>query len=142
MDRPTQHRRRLRLAGTLVGSSLRLGAGAAGRRRRQVCRAAGVLTALGVRVVVLRPPAPWPRSGYAVVPDAGGWLADLALVTVARGAPVLRGDVPPGTTACPVTVRYRDAGGELSAERVPRTVRDVAAARDLVVEVRLQSPES
>ena len=105
-----------------------------------MCRAADVLTALGVRVVPVRPPRPWPRTGYVVVPDRTGWLADLALVTVARDAPVVRGAVPPTATACPVAIRFRDADGELTGDRVPGTLREVVAARDLVVEVRLQAP--
>jgi hypothetical protein len=142
VDPATRRLRRLRLAGTLAGHSVRtvLGPRTPTRRQRlRVCSAADVLTALGVRVRVVGPAAPWPRSGRLVVSDHTGRLGDLALATVVRGTPVLGVDVldaPPGAVLCPVEIRYRIAGGDhLPADRVPRTLIDIAAVQDLVVEV-------
>jgi hypothetical protein len=141
--RATQRRRRLRLARTLAGVSVRsalLPRGATrSRQRLQVCRAADILTALDVRVRVVGAAVPWPRLGRVVVSDHTGWLGDLALSTAVPGTPVLGRDVarvlPVGSVACPVVLRYRTAAGYLSAGDIPRTLADITAAQDLVVEV-------
>lgn len=142
VDRLTRHRRRLHLTATLAATSLRsalLPVRSARRRGRlQVCRAARILTALGVRVRVVQPPVPWPRTDRFVVPDSVSWLGDLALVTAVRGIPLAA--TSPGAVPCPVAIRYRTPEGYLDDADVPRTLADVLAARDLVVEVRLQSP--
>lgn len=48
--------------------------------RAAVCGAADVLTALGVRVEVLDPAVPWPRTGrgHLVVSNHASWLGELA----------------------------------------------------------------
>jgi hypothetical protein len=103
------------------------------RQRADVCTAADTLTALGVTVVVVAPEAAWPRSGRFVLPDATGWLADLALVTAALDrAPAADGPL----IVCPVAIRFRNAAGPLAPERVPTRIPDVVAADGLVVEVR------
>ena len=143
VDPWTQRRRRLRLARTLAGLSVRtalLPRGAArSRQRLRVCGSADVLTALGVQVRVVGSAVPWPRLGRVVVSDHTGWLGDLALSTAAPGTPVLGRHsarvLPLGSVACPVVLRYRTAGGRLAAHEVPRTLAEVTAARDLVVEV-------
>ena len=138
-----QRRRRLRLARTLAGVSVRSALlprrATRSRQRLQVCRAADILSALDVRVQVIGAGVPWPRLGRVVVSDHTGWLGDLALSTAAPGTPVLGRDparvLPVGSVACPVVLRYRTAGGHLAADDVPRTLAEVTAARDLVVEV-------
>jgi hypothetical protein len=45
----------------------------------------------------------------------------------------------PGAVPCPVVIRYRTAEGYLAPEAVPRSLTDVLAARDLVVELHLQA---
>lgn len=142
-DAWTQRRRRLRLTRTLAGSSVRsalLPRGAArSRLRLRVCRAADILTALDVRVQVIGGAVPWPRLGRVVVSDHTGWLGDLALSTAVPGMPVLgRGStrvLPAGSVACPVVLRYRTAAGYLTAREIPRTLAEITAARELVVEV-------
>jgi hypothetical protein len=142
-DRATRRRRRLRLARTLVGVSVRtrlLPAGDSRRQRRRVCGAADTLTALGVRVRVLPPVTPWPRTGRLVVSDHVGRLGDLALSTALRGAPMAGSGVravAPGSVVCPVAVRYRLEGGReyLRADQVPQTTAGIVAMRGLVVEV-------
>jgi hypothetical protein len=131
-----RHRRRLRLARTVVGHSVRARLLPVGERRRQrmrVCGAADTLTALGVRVQVIPPAIPWPRSGRFVISDHVGRLGDLAVSTAFRGAHDDDGDV-----ICPVTVRYRVEGrpGYLRPDQVPVTTTAIVAARGLVVEVR------
>jgi hypothetical protein len=141
--RATQRRRRIRLARTLAALAVRralLPRGAArSRERLRVCRSADVLTALGVRVQVVGGAVPWPRLGRMVVSDHTGWLGDLALSTAVPGTPVIGRSptraLPVGSVACPVVLRYRTAAGYLGAQDVPRTLADVTAARDLVVEV-------
>ena len=141
--RATQRRRRIRLARTLARVAVRgalLPRGASrSRQRLRVCGAADILTALGVRVQVVGGAVPWPRLGRVVVSDHTGWLGDLALATAVPGTPVLgrspARSLPLGSVACPVALRYRTAAGYLSTEEVPRTPAEVAAARDLVVEV-------
>jgi hypothetical protein len=112
-------------------------------RRAEVCRASDLLAALGVRVHVLPPPEPWPRSGRLIVSDSAGWLGDLAVTSSAAGTPVVTASIaqrvaPAGATLCPVSVRYRLEGrpGYLDPDQVPRSRADVAAWRGLVVEVR------
>jgi hypothetical protein len=140
--RATQRRRRIRLARTLAGVSVRsalLPRGAVrSRQRLRVCGSADILTALGVRVQVVGGAVPWPRLGRVVVSDHTGWLGDLALATAAPGTPVIGRStraLPVGSVACPVALRYRTADGYLARHEVPRTLAQVAAARDLVVEV-------
>jgi hypothetical protein len=108
-----------------------LPSGARRRQRLQVCGAADILTALGVRVRVVPPPIPWPRSGRFVISDHVGRLGDLALSTAFRGA------TDDGTVICPVAVRYRVEGraGYLPAHEVPQRMAAIAAMRGLVVEV-------
>ena len=130
----TRRRRRLRLARTMVGSSVRTRLLPAGERRRlrlRVCGAADTLTALGVRVQVFQPEVPWPRSGRYVISDHVGRLGDLAVSTAFRGA------TDDGDIVCPVTVRYRVEGrpGHLPAHEVPQRTAAIAAMRGLVVEV-------
>jgi hypothetical protein len=121
--------------------------------RLQVCGAANLLTALGVRVDVVQPATPWPRGrGHRLlVENTAGLLGDLALLV---GVPRTTGgwsDVADrvlplrpsrtaarstaGAVVCPVSIAYRDAAGPLLA--VPRTLNDVVAIRGLVIEVRL-----
>ena len=130
----TRRRRRLRLARTLVGHSVRARLLPATERRRerlQVCGAADTLTALGVRVQVFQPAIPWPRSGRYVISDHVGRLGDLAVSTAVRGA------TDDGTVICPVTVRYRVEGRprHLSAANVPQRTAAIVAMHGLVVEV-------
>ena len=142
-SRAARRRRQLRLARTLASAAVR-GAllprrSTRSRQRLQVCRASDILTALGVRVQVVGGAVPWPRLGRDVVSDHTGWLGDLALSTAIPGTPVLAGStvrvLPVGAVACPVVLRYRTAGGYLAAQDVPRTRAEVAATRDLVIEV-------
>jgi hypothetical protein len=141
-DPLTRHRRRVRLTATLAAASLRsalVPERAVRRRQRdQVCRAARILTALGVRVRVVQPPVPWPRTDRFVLPNSVSWLGDLALITAVPGTPLA--PTASGAVACPVTIRFRTPAGYLTADEVPRTPADVVAVRDLVVEVHLQSP--
>jgi hypothetical protein len=145
-DPTTRRIRRLRVARVLAGRSVRtvLAPRTSARRQRlRVCSAADILTALGVRVRVVGPPTPWPRSGGVVVSDHTGRLGDLALATVVRSTPVVGVDVPartvaPGAVVCPVVIRYLTEDGErLPKEQVPRTLGEAAAVRGLVVEVHL-----
>jgi hypothetical protein len=134
VDRGTRRRRRLRLARTLAGASVRtvLAPASTSRRPRVGLRsAAETLTALGIRVAVIPPPTPWPRAGRRVVADRTGWLADLAVVTA-----VLAGSSAPAPeVVCPVAVRFRTAAGYLDDAGIPRTVADVVATSGLVIEV-------
>jgi hypothetical protein len=128
----TRRRRRLRLARTLVGSSVRARLLPAGERRRlrlQVCGAADTLTALGVRVQVFQPSTPWPRTGRYVISDHVGRLGDLAVSTAVRGA------TDDGTVICPVAVRYRVGDRSLRPHEVPQRTAAIVAMRGLVVEV-------
>jgi hypothetical protein len=139
----TQRRRRLRLACTLAGVSVRSAfiprRATRSRQRLAVCRSADILTALDVRVRVVGAAVRWPRRGRVVVSDHTGWLGDLALSTALPGLPVIGRDpalaLPAGAVACPVVVRYRTADGYLDQHEVPRTVTQIVAARELVVEV-------
>jgi hypothetical protein len=142
------------LTGAAAQGLIQHRAGSRRRQRLQVCTAARVLTALGGRVHVVPPPVRWPRTGgLLVAAHDAGWLGDLALLTsVPRtlagwdrladralpfpgAGPATAGDAD---VLCPVTVTCRTAGGPLS--RLPRRLQDVAALRDLVVEVRLLAP--
>jgi hypothetical protein len=157
-DPLTQRRRRLRWSTTLAGVRARTSLIPAGSVRRrqslQVCGAAQLLTALGVRVVVVQPSVPWPRNRphRMVVSNDAGLPGDLALLTAVprtthgwayvadRVIPVrtvLRAVEPAGGDAvlCPVRVTYRTPTGPPATP--PRTLSDVAALRGLVVEVRL-----
>jgi hypothetical protein len=141
--RATQRRRRIRLARTLAGAAVRSAltprSAIRSRQRLQVCRAADILTALDVQVRVVGAEIPWPRLGRVVVSDHTGWLGDLALSTAVPGTPVLphssTRSLPLGSVACPVVLRYRTATAYLQQDEVPRTLAEVTAARDLVVEV-------
>ena len=133
----TQRRRRLRLARTLVGHSVRSRLLPTGERRRvrlQVCGAADTLTALGVRVQVVQPAIPWPRTGRYVISDHVGRLGDLAVSTAFRGA------TDDGDVVCPVAVRYRIDDRYLSAREVPHRTAAIVAMRGLVVEVHCLPP--
>jgi hypothetical protein len=135
VDHATQRRRRLRLARTLAGASVRTALASSSPRRRQrfeLCSAANTLTALGVRVAVTAPPTPWPRAGRRVVADRAGWLAGMALVTAA----LTGSSAPAPPVVCPVTVRFRTDAGYLDESEIPRTVADVVATHGLVIEVR------
>lgn len=149
-------RRCLRLAATLLANAVLgmfVSPGPTRRRQRlQVCSAARILTALGVRTQVLPPTTPWPRTrpNRLVLGTDVGWLGDLALVTAVpkttagwgeladralsgrRAEPAV---VSLDAVACPVAVRYRSDAGPL--DRVPTTVREIVAIRGLVVEVHL-----
>ena len=129
-----RRRRRLALARTVLGHSVRahlLPAGERRRQRLQVRGAADTLTALGVRVRVIPPPVPWPRAGRFVISDHVGRLGDLAVSTAFRGS------IDDGTVICPVAVRYRVEGraGYLPPHEVPRRTAAIAATSGLIVEV-------
>jgi hypothetical protein len=136
-----RRRRRLALARTVLGHSVRahlLPAGERRRQRLQVCGAADTLTALGVRIRVFPSPVPWPRTGRFVMSDHVGRLGDLAVSTAVRGA------TDDGTVICPVAVRYRVAGrpGYLREYEVPRRTAAVLALHGLVVEVHCLPPST
>ena len=155
---PAPHRR-LRLAGTLAAVGVRsaLLPRADGRRRgrAQVCGAARILTALGVRVVVLPPATAWPRAaGRLAVQGSSGRIGDLAVLTAVPrsvagwdllaerallGRPSRQADDPRGDMLLPVAVRCRPAGEAdwLDPSAVPQDLGAVLAAGGLVVEVRL-----
>ena len=151
--------RRIRLAGTLAGVGLRsvlLPRDAVRQRGRvQVCGAARLLTALGVRVQVLPPATPWPRTGgRLVVPGAPGRIGELAVLTAVPrtvpgwtalaerallGRPGTPVPVADGDVLLPVAVRFRRADGDewLDGSRVPQDVDGALALGPLLVEVRL-----
>jgi hypothetical protein len=153
-----QQQRRLRYQATLTRIRARAAMMPATSVQRrgalQVCGAANLLTALGIRVQVLQPTTPWPRdlqhrlqidnaAGVfgelallvGVPRTAAGWaeIADRVLPTRAAARPALRRVTD--AVVCPVTIGYRSATGPLPAP--PRTLTEVLAARDLVIEVRL-----
>jgi hypothetical protein len=158
-DPATRHRRRLQYAAALAGARMRasLLPGASVRRRQafQICSAARLLTALGIRVDVVQPGIPWPRhrTHRLDVTNDAGLLGDLALLTAvprtAAGWAVVADRVLPAratlrtaaesdpgdAVVCPVTITYRTAAGPLS--RPPRTQAEVIAVAGLVIEVRL-----
>ena len=153
---PAPHRR-LRLASALAAVGVRsalLPRGDGRRRgRAQVCGAARVLTALDVRVVVVLPPAAWPRSGgRLVVQGSPGLIGRLAVLTaVPRTLPgwddlaeqtlLGRAGAPAGDAdvLLPVAVRLRrsDADEWLPDGEVPGDLSEALAAPGLVAEVRL-----
>jgi hypothetical protein len=157
-DPATQQRRRLRFSATLAGVRLRASVlpAAAVRRRQalQMCSAARLLTALGIRVAVVQPDVPWPRPGTLPlrVRNEAGLLGDLALLTAVpkttvgwaavadrvlpSGATLRTAEPDPDDTRmCPVTIAYRTAAGPMAAP--PRTLAEVIAVVGLVIEVRL-----
>src|SRR3954469_20619810 len=157
VDRATQRLRRLRFTAARAGARLRsslLAKGSARRRQAwQVCSAARLLTALGVRVDVVQPATPWPRdrAQQLGVTNAAGLLGDLALLTaVPRTTPgwgaVADRVLPTGSTVataepteddavvCQVMIAYRTAAG---LSELPRTPAEVAADPGSVIEVRL-----
>jgi hypothetical protein len=155
-DPALQQRRRLRLAAALAAARLRLAvlpASAIARRQRvQLCSAARILTAAGVRVRVVQPGTPWPRHRplRLVTGTDPGWLGDLAVLTAVprtTGGWSLVADraLPAATSApataspdaalCPVVLRFRDGDRPLPA--VPRRLADVLATRRPVLEVEL-----
>jgi hypothetical protein len=118
----------------------------------QLCGAARLLTALGIRVVVVQPPVPWPRTRACRLRarNEAGLLGDLALLTaiprttpgwaavadrVLPVGPAVRCAEPEDAVLCPVTVSFRTEEGPLLD--APRTLDDVLAIRGLVLEVRL-----
>jgi hypothetical protein len=145
VDDATRRRRAHRLALALVhGSAVRC-MPRRSRRRTDVCTAAGLLTAIGARIEVRAPSAPWPRPnhGRLVVADRIGRLDDLALLTVVpdRVAGVHEADGHDGPV-CPVAVRYRtedggDPTGLLAGDDLRTTIRRALAVRGLVIEVHL-----
>jgi len=156
-DPATQQRRRLNWSVTLAGVRTRASFPAASTRRRQslqVVSAARLLTALGIRVVVVQPPTPWPRNRphLLLTRNDAGLLGDLALLTAVprttqgwdavadRVLPIrtaLRSARPDAADAviCPVEVSYRTDDGPLLPP--PRTLNEVVAIHGLVLEVRL-----
>jgi hypothetical protein len=149
--------RRLRLAGALAGAGVRsalLPRGAQHRRgRAQVCGAARILTALGVRVRVITPAAPWPRTGGRLVARGSvGRVDELAVLTavprtvtgwteLAESALLGRVAAPPprrpDDVLLPVSVGYRLDGRSLHPHHAPRGLADALAMPGLVVEVQL-----
>jgi len=140
------------LAGVRARASLAIACSVRRRQSLQVCSAARLLTALGVRVVVVQPPTPWPRerAHRLVARNDAGLLGDLALLTAVprtthgwaavadRVLPVgsrVRAAQPADPALCPVTVTYRTDEGPLPAP--PRTLNEVVALRGLLIEVRL-----
>ena len=81
----------MRYAATLTGARMRasLLPGGSVRRRQalQVCSAARLLTALGIRVDVVQPGSPWPRHRTHLlrITNEAGILGDLALLTAVPG---------------------------------------------------------
>lgn len=150
----TQQQRRLRYSATLAGLRARAAVTPAGSiPRLQLCGAANLLTALGVRVDVVQPRTAWPRDRQhrLRVENTAGLLGDLALLVgvprTAEGWTDVADRVLPlrpsrrraqrtgAAVECPVTIAYRSAEGPLLVP--PRTLNDVVAVRGLVIEVRL-----
>jgi 1-acyl-sn-glycerol-3-phosphate acyltransferase len=139
---PAARRRRLRrLAGTLLAAVLRValwaGAGKQAQRRVAVCSAAGVLTALGIRVEVVNPAVPWPRArvGHLIVSNHVSWLDDLALLIAVRATPVAKAEL----ANWPVLGGLARRLGVIFVER--GRLRSVAASVDEIVG-RLRRGES
>lgn len=158
-DAATQQSRRLQFTAALAGVRLRstLSAGSSVRRRQafQLCSAARLLTALGIRVAVVQPDIPWPRhrTNQLRITNDAGLLGELALLTAVPrttagwaevadrvlrvGTPMRPADPSAdGPVECPVTIRYRTEAGPLAEP--PRTLNEVVAVLGLVLEVRLQ----
>lgn len=99
VDPATRRRRLRRLGGAALLAVGRItlwsAAGVRTQRRVAVCSAAGVLVALGIRVEVVNPAVPWPRTriGHLVASDATSWLDHLALVIALRATPVAEAGV-------------------------------------------------
>jgi hypothetical protein len=155
----TQQQRRLRYSATLARLRARAAVSPAGSiPRLQLCGAANLLTALGVRVDVLQPATPWPRhrAHRLRAENTAGLLGDLALLValprtvegwsdVADRVLPLRPSRRParatvGALEFPVTIGYRTVEGPLLV--APRTLNDVVAVRGLVIEVRLLDARS
>jgi hypothetical protein len=158
VDPATQQRRRLRFTATLAGVRMRgtLLPGGSVRRRQawQVCSAARLVTALGIRVDVVQPTTPWPRhrTHRLHVTNDAGLFGDLAMLTAVPRTTTGWADVadrvlPAGTSlrtvgpdpedavVCPVTIGFRTATGHLTTP--PCTLAEVVAAHGMVIEVRL-----
>ncbi|NYJ05792.1 hypothetical protein [Petropleomorpha daqingensis] len=144
VDEATRRRRSSRLALVLAQHGATRLVPRRSRRRGDVCRAAGLLTALGARVAVRPPSTPWPRpgSGRLVVADRLRPLDELVLRTVVpdRVLPAERAPDLPGPV-CPVEVRYRTEDGDdvtrLLGGDLGTAVRRALTLRGLVIEVRL-----
>ncbi|MGY2083708.1 lysophospholipid acyltransferase family protein [Blastococcus sp. SYSU DS0539] len=99
MDPATRRRRLLRLVLAVTGAAVRIRimahAGERAQRRVAVCGAAGVVTALGIRVEVINPAVPWPRTGrgHLVVSNHVSWLDELALLVAVRALPVADAEI-------------------------------------------------
>jgi 1-acyl-sn-glycerol-3-phosphate acyltransferase len=126
VDGITRRRRYRRVAAAVLAAGLRT---AVPRRRALVCSAAGVLTALGVRVEVVAPAVAWPRpgTGRLVVSNHVSWIDDLALLTVVPGAPVAKAEV----ASWPLVGRVLARAGTVFLDRarirsLPGAVREVA----------------
>ncbi len=157
----TAPHRRLRLAGAVASAGVRsaLVPRDAHRRRGRVtvCGAARILTAAGVRVRVVAPPAPWPRSGgLLVVNGSVGRIDELAVLTAvprgvrgwvelaeralaSRGAPAPAPAPSDAEVLLPVAVRYRYEAADswLTESEVPRDLPAALGRPGLVVEVHL-----
>jgi hypothetical protein len=150
--------RRLRLAGALASVGVRtalLPRNATRRRgRTSVCGAARILTAAGVRVRVVAPPVPWPRTGGRLVVNGSlGRLDELAVLTAvprsvdgwaelaerALGGRRSASAPADADVLLPVSVRHRwcDDGPWLTDDQVPRDPAAALHRPGLVVEVRL-----
>jgi hypothetical protein len=155
----TQQQRRLRYSATLARLRARAAVSPAGSiPRLQVCGAANLLTALGVRVDVVQPAPPWPRdrAHRLVLGNGAGPLGDLALLVAVPRSTQGWADVADrvlplrpsrraarsagGAVDCPVTIAYRSVQGPLLV--APRTLNDVVAIRGLVIEVRLLAAQA
>ena len=89
-----RRRRAVALAAALARSAARPPAGDG--RRHAVCTAARLLTAAGVRVVVVQPTTPWPAGPRLVVANRVSWVDDLALRTAVTALPADEGAGWPG----------------------------------------------
>ncbi|SDO20094.1 hypothetical protein SAMN05660199_01499 [Klenkia soli] len=90
----TRRRRAVALAAALARASTRPPAGDG--RRHAVCTAARLLTAAGIRVVVVQPATPWPTGAKLVVANRISWVDDLALRTAVAALPEDDGTIWPG----------------------------------------------
>ncbi|MEI4278260.1 hypothetical protein [Klenkia terrae] len=89
-----RRRRAAALAAALARAATRPPAGDG--RRHAVCTAARLLTAAGVRVVVVQPATPWPTGPRLVVANRVSWVDDLALRTAVAALPADDGTIWPG----------------------------------------------